>query len=256
MSKINISKILGVTVLVGLIALCINAYSQEANKQFIFAQGLYEDGKFHLAVEQFQRFIENFPGNRNVDEAQYLLGMCFWNQKKYKEAINEYSAFISTYSTSKYLPSAYLQRGLAYLEEKKYDKAKDDFVKVGTFLEKPGVKVRAGIPLSIEEETRYKTEKKEETGRPLGKPGRKIVRQVEPLYPEWCQTERIKGEVELKCWILPNGEVRNVEVYRSSGYPRLDEWICQRLMMWRFEPIEEDKIEWGIVSFYFDFTEE
>jgi TonB family protein len=91
---------------------------------------------------------------------------------------------------------------------------------------------------------------------PLGEGGRKIERQVEPPYPEWAQREGKKGVVEVKCWVLSSGEVRNVEICQSSGLPRLDEHASQYLMMWKFESIKEKKIQWGIVPFRFEFPEE
>ena len=91
---------------------------------------------------------------------------------------------------------------------------------------------------------------------PLGEGGRKIERQVEPPYPEWAQRQGITGVVEVKCWVLLSGEVRNVEISQSSGWPRLDEHASQSLMMWKFEPIKEEKIQWGIVPFRFAFPEE
>jgi TonB family protein len=86
---------------------------------------------------------------------------------------------------------------------------------------------------------------------PLGEGGRKIERKPEPPYPEWAERQGKAGVVEVKCWVLPGGEVRNVDVYRSSGLPRLDEHASQYLMMWKFEPIKEKKIQWGIVPFDF-----
>jgi len=91
---------------------------------------------------------------------------------------------------------------------------------------------------------------------PLGEGGRKIERQVEPPYPEWAQRQGITGAVEVKCWVLLSGEVRNVEISQSSGWPRLDEHASQSLMMWKFEPIKEKIIQWGIVPFRFEFPEE
>ncbi|MFQ6066306.1 MAG: energy transducer TonB [bacterium] len=89
---------------------------------------------------------------------------------------------------------------------------------------------------------------------PLGEAGREIERKPEPPYPEWAQRQGKTGVVEVKCWVLPGGEVRNVEVYLSSGLPRLDEHASQYLMMWKFEPIQEEKIQWGIVPFHFEFA--
>lgn len=91
---------------------------------------------------------------------------------------------------------------------------------------------------------------------PLGEGGRKIERQVEPPYPEWAQRQGITGVVEVKCWVLLSGEVRNVEISQSSGWPRLDEHASQSLMMWKFGPIKEKIIQWGIVPFRFEFPEE
>lgn len=91
---------------------------------------------------------------------------------------------------------------------------------------------------------------------PLGEAGRKIERQVEPPYPEWAQRQGITGVVEVKCWVLLSGEVRNVEISQSSGWPRLDEHASQSLMMWKFGPIKEEKIQWGIVPFRFEFPKE
>jgi len=76
---------------------------------------------------------------------------------------------------------------------------------------------------------------------------------VEPTYPKWAQREKITGIVEVKCWVLPSGDVRNVEVYGSSRFPKLDEHACQYLMKWKFEPIEGQKIQWGIVPFTLSF---
>lgn len=87
---------------------------------------------------------------------------------------------------------------------------------------------------------------------PLGEGGRKIERQVEPTYPEWAQREGITGVVEVKCWVLPSGEVRNVEIHRTSGWSRLDERASLALMTWKFEPIKEKEIQWGIVPFHFE----
>jgi len=55
----------------------------QAQKDFLFAQGLYEEGKFELAAEQFQRFINNYPENENCDRAQYGIGMSFWQIGNY-----------------------------------------------------------------------------------------------------------------------------------------------------------------------------
>lgn len=151
------------------------------------------------------------------------------------------------------------EEGLAdfdYIPETKKEK-KESNLKEKLKTENSGKVILNGEEASDEEKI-----KPEEEGRgrgiiePLVEASRKIERQVEPPYPEWAQREGKTGVVELKCWVLPSGEVRNVEVYRSSGSPRLDEHARQYLIMWKFEPIEEEKIQWGIVPFRFEFPEE
>lgn len=83
--------------------------------------------------------------------------------------------------------------------------------------------------------------------------GRGIQRSVEPSYPAWAEASGVKGEVELKFWVLSGGEVSEVEVWKTSGWSGFDNSASQALRQWRFEPIEEKERQWGIISFVFEF---
>ena len=96
---------------------------EQAYKEFIFAQGLYEDGKFGLAAVQFQKFIEDFPENRNCDRAQYLLGACFWNQEKYEEAISAFDRLLQKYPESDWVDDSLYQVGENYYRLRNYAEA-------------------------------------------------------------------------------------------------------------------------------------
>ena len=91
---------------------------------------------------------------------------------------------------------------------------------------------------------------------PLGEGGREILRSPEPEYPDWAQKQGVLGKVEVKCWVLPGGEVNEVEISMTSAWPELDECASQALMKWRFERIEEEERQWGIVPFDFNFEAE
>jgi len=82
--------------------------------------------------------------------------------------------------------------------------------------------------------------------------GRELERWIEPEYPAWAEEQGIEGEGEVRCWVLPSGVVRSVETVLSSGWPELDEYACQVLMKWKFGPIKEEEIQWGIVPFEFE----
>jgi TonB family protein len=85
--------------------------------------------------------------------------------------------------------------------------------------------------------------------------GRRILRSVEPSYPAWAEASGVKGEVELKFWVSPAGEVSEVEVWKTSGWSGFDNSASQALRQWRFEPIEEKERQWGIIFFVFEFEE-
>ena len=91
---------------------------------------------------------------------------------------------------------------------------------------------------------------------PLGEGGREILREIEPEYPDWAQEQGVVGKVEVKCWVLPTGEVNEVEISVTSAWSELDELASQTLMKWRFEGIEEEERQWGIVPFDFNFEKE
>ena len=135
------------------------------------------------------------------------------------------------------------------------------------FMERGNRGVEYGIPkegylppratLLPEEELAYEGEQAPSKGTafspikgPLGT--RKILRQVEPVYPEWAERQGIEGSGELKLWVLPSGEVCDIEVVRSSG-SKLDECAAQALRQWRFEPVQGKEVQWGIICFYFRF---
>lgn len=83
--------------------------------------------------------------------------------------------------------------------------------------------------------------------------GRRIERRTEPEYPAWAEASGIEGRVDLKFWVLPSGEVSEIEVDKTSGRLEFDNLASQALREWRFEPIEEKEKQWGIIPFVFEF---
>ena len=83
--------------------------------------------------------------------------------------------------------------------------------------------------------------------------GRKILRQVKPIYPVAAEKKGITGKGELKFWVLPGGEVSDIRVHKTSGWREFDKSASQALRKWKFEPIEEKEgRQWGIISFKFE----
>jgi TonB family protein len=57
-----------------------------------------------------------------------------------------------------------------------------------------------------------------------------------PYYPMEARKMGYQGDVVVKVEVLPNGQVGEVEVYRSSGYEILDQSAVATLKKWRFIP--------------------
>ena len=278
--KVGFFVLLGV-VFFGFVPSCqAREVKKEAYWQFLFAQGLFREGKFDLAAEEFQRFIDTFPEDEDCDKAQYFVGVSLWYQKEYRkaalsfqnilknypaselidaslyflgecyyqlsrynEAVVCFNELIKEYPQSELVPFSLCSLGCAYLQLKKYDEAMKVFEKMKNTKPFP-------------RELFYKGEVAETAPKavrgPLGARG--IVRAVYPVYPEWAEKRGIEGSVELRPWVLPNGKVFKVEILRSSGWRELDECAIKALMQWKFEPIEGDEIQGGESSVEFIFT--
>ena len=49
-------------------------------QDYAFAHGLYRDGLFQIAAEQFQRFAEKHPQSVRVQDAQFLKADCLFQR--------------------------------------------------------------------------------------------------------------------------------------------------------------------------------
>jgi len=85
---------------------------------------------------------------------------------------------------------------------------------------------------------------------PIGE--REIERWIEPKYPAWAEEQGAEGEPEIRFRVSPDGIVIGAEIECASRWPGLDEYAHQVLMKWKFSPIKEEEIQWGIVTFEFE----
>jgi len=87
--------------------------------------------------------------------------------------------------------------------------------------------------------------------------GREIRRWVEPGFPRSAEEQgKMDGKVRAKIWVLPSGEVVETAIIQTSGVPEFDQDASQALRKWRFESIEEQETQTGIVTLRFEKIEE
>jgi tol-pal system protein YbgF len=77
------------------------------------AKSDYFSGSYASAVTGFEALLRTFPASEAAAEAQFMLGLTFFQQKRYADAVNAYDATIQKYPRSTFVPEAYYQRGKA-----------------------------------------------------------------------------------------------------------------------------------------------
>lgn len=60
-----------------------------------------------------------------------------------------------------------------------------------------------------------------------------------PPYPSLSRRMGEEGEVRLRVQVDANGNAQQVELYRSSGFPRLDQTALDTVRQWRFVPARQ-----------------
>ena len=66
-----------------------------------------------------------------------------------------------------------------------------------------------------------------------------VVKEMKPVYPRDVLPEKVQGSVWMRCVVLPDGKVGDIEVTRSL-HPRLDREAVQAATQWEFKPGTKD----------------
>lgn len=86
--------------------------------------------------------------------------------------------------------------------------------------------------------------------------GREIRRWVEPDFPRSAEDLGLDGNVRVKIWVLFSGEVVETAIIQTSNVPEFDQNASQALRKCRFESINEQETQTGIVTLRFESIEE
>ncbi len=103
------------------------SFSQVVNvtekQDYAFATGLYRDGQYNLALQQFNAFLKNHPDTRYVEEITFLSGECFLQEKMYDSALSDYQKILSDFPNSVFSVRARLRTGEVWLQVGKLDRS-------------------------------------------------------------------------------------------------------------------------------------
>jgi tol-pal system protein YbgF len=80
------------------------------------ALGDYQRGRFDLARQGFEDYVETYPRTDLSDDALFWAAECWSAQKKSREALQLFDRLLKTYPQSDKASSAHLRKGLAHLD--------------------------------------------------------------------------------------------------------------------------------------------
>lgn len=93
-------------------------------QSFRTAKGIYEDGLYKLAADQFASFIADYPKSDLVPEAQFYLAESYFQLKKYDRAIFYYEKLLQTDAAVRFHSLIQLRYGESYFHQGNFRKAK------------------------------------------------------------------------------------------------------------------------------------
>jgi TonB family protein len=76
---------------------------------------------------------------------------------------------------------------------------------------------------------------------------RKVVVKTPAVYPTLARSMNIKGTVRLEAQVLPNGNVKRVEVL--GGHPILTQSAVTAVEHWKYEPASHETKEPIVIEF-------
>ena len=76
----------------------------------------FKEGKYDMAIEGFQNFLQKYPHSELADNAQFWIGECHMANKQYEQAILAYQKVIKDYPNGNKVPNALLKQATAFSE--------------------------------------------------------------------------------------------------------------------------------------------
>lgn len=88
----------------------------DAQGHFDYAYQLFQDEDFLYAVNEFQAILLQYPGSAVNDDAQYYLGMSYFNREQYLLGAYEFSKLIRDIPASPFVPEAQYMLAESYYQ--------------------------------------------------------------------------------------------------------------------------------------------
>ncbi|MBF0511626.1 MAG: tetratricopeptide repeat protein [Candidatus Omnitrophica bacterium] len=101
-------------------------------EEFDFAQGLLSRGLYDQAIEQYHKFIANYPQSNFLQDAYLAIGEGYFLSQDLDKARDAFNQFKKLFPHSNQIPLSSLRLGQIALQEKEYDNAIKELTSIST----------------------------------------------------------------------------------------------------------------------------
>lgn len=99
-------------------------------QDFRFAVGLFNEGMYRLAAQQFDSFISAYPNSLRRTDAHFMLGESYLALQRYLDARQSFQTLVRENPASPLVPDAYHRIGMTFFREGKKSRSTEWFKKV------------------------------------------------------------------------------------------------------------------------------
>src|SRR3989304_8912037 len=92
-------------------------------QDYAFAYGLFKDGLYQLAADQFDLFVKKYPASMKKVDATFLSIESRFQQQQFDKARRLFSRFVSDYPDSRHTDDASLRLGESFFRLQKNEAA-------------------------------------------------------------------------------------------------------------------------------------
>lgn len=100
-----------------------NLQAQSASQLFQEGRDAFSDKLFSRSIQSFKEFIELYPTDPRVDQADYMIGVSLFYQRKFTSTISHFQRYERDYPGSAYLRRIHYWKGLSYYGQENYRSA-------------------------------------------------------------------------------------------------------------------------------------
>jgi len=105
--------------------------SMKEADQLDFAQGLLTRGMYDMAIQQYQKFISDYPHSPSLQEAYLSLGEGYFLSQDFNKAVDTFDQFKQLFPDSNQLPVSLMRLGQIDIQQQKYDDAIKELTSIG-----------------------------------------------------------------------------------------------------------------------------